>query len=244
MAIPKIIHYCWLSNEPVPKKFQQCMASWHTLMPDYEFWKWDFSRFPQGKIAWVDEAFAARKYAFAADYIRLFALYNHGGIYMDMDVEVLKPFDDLLERREFIGWEHNGKNLEVAVFGTEAHVPWLQAGLNYYEEKHFDANRAFQEISPIVILKAMQTHGWGVTKLGNPKPNCVEIFPSDYFSPKNWTHGKLHVTSNTYCIHHFSDTWVSTGQRWEKKFWNLLGLKTQHVTWHLDKLLRKIGLRK
>mgnify|MGYP000909436519 FL=1 len=94
--IPKIIHYCWLSNDPIPESLQKCMNSWKEKIPDYQLKKWDFTTFPKSKSKWVEEAFDNKKYAFAADYIRLYAIYNEGGIYMDMDIEVIKRFDDLL----------------------------------------------------------------------------------------------------------------------------------------------------
>ena len=88
--IPKIIHYCWLSNDPIPEKLQEYMKSWKEKLPDYEFKLWNFDCFDINSSQWVKEAFEAKKYAFAADYIRLYAVYNYGGIYMDMDVEVIK----------------------------------------------------------------------------------------------------------------------------------------------------------
>lgn len=116
--IPKIIHYCWLSDDPVPEKLQNYMKSWKKYLPDYEFMKWDFKRFPKDKCAWVSEAFDNKKYAFAADYIRIYALYNYGGIYLDMDVEVLKSFDDLLSLPYFLCCDEDGEGPEVAAFGA------------------------------------------------------------------------------------------------------------------------------
>ena len=84
--IPKIIHYCWLSNDKIPQNLQQCMVSWKEKLPDYKFIKWDFSRFDKECSPWVKEAFEHKKYAFACDFIRLYAVYNYGGIYMDMDI--------------------------------------------------------------------------------------------------------------------------------------------------------------
>lgn len=95
--IPKKIHYCWLSNEPLPAKLQACVESWKKYLPDYEIVKWDLNKFPLEKNIWVRQAFESKKYAFAADYIRLYALATEGGIYFDSDVEVIKPFDDLLD---------------------------------------------------------------------------------------------------------------------------------------------------
>ena len=80
--IPKIIHYCWLSNDPIPDDLKKCMDSWKEKLPDYEVMLWNFDRFPKTKSQWVSDAFDNKKYAFAADYIRLNALYNYGGIYL------------------------------------------------------------------------------------------------------------------------------------------------------------------
>lgn len=99
--IPKIIHYCWLSGDPVPQNLQDYMATWKAKLPDYEFILWDRNRFDLHSSEWVRQAFEARKYAFAADYIRLYAVYHYGGIYMDMDIEVVKPFDELLDSPYF-----------------------------------------------------------------------------------------------------------------------------------------------
>lgn len=97
--IPKVIHYCWISGDPFPEKIQKCVDSWKRVLPDYEVVLWDYAKIHALNVRWCEEAIACKKYAFAADYIRFYALYNYGGIYLDSDVEVLKPFDDLLELR-------------------------------------------------------------------------------------------------------------------------------------------------
>lgn len=79
--IPKTIHYCWLSGDPIPQDLLRCMESWQRVLPDYEFKLWNFNVFPKNSSLWVKQAFDAKKYAFAADYIRLYAVYNYGGIY-------------------------------------------------------------------------------------------------------------------------------------------------------------------
>ena len=86
--IPKQIHLCWLSGDPYPAKIEKCLASWKKHLPDYEVVLWDTERFDLESVPWVKQAFEAKKYAFAADYIRFYALYNYGGIYLDSDVEV------------------------------------------------------------------------------------------------------------------------------------------------------------
>ena len=225
--IPKIIHYCWLSDDPVPAELQNYMASWKKFLPDYEFWKWDFTRFPRGTSQWVDEAFDNKKYAFAADYIRIFALYNYGGIYLDMDVEVLKPFDDLLSRREFICWEADHKGPEVAAFGAEPKNFWMETWLKYYENRHFVKSDGKFDVLPLpqVLMKVMANNGWKWSKIGESVANSVEIFSSDYFSPKSYQDGKIYLTEKSYCIHHFAGSWLSP----KAKFFNKL--KPLHLFW-------------
>ena len=143
MPIPKIIHYCWLSGEPYPELVQRCMQSWREKLPDYEFILWDMSRFDNHSVPWVEQACNVKKWAFAADYIRLYALYNYGGIYLDSDVEVLRPFDDLLDRPYFFGREHtpdrieNQDSIEAATMGAEKELPFLKKVMGFYEDHEF-----------------------------------------------------------------------------------------------------------
>ena len=136
--IPKIIHYCWLSNDPIPSNIQHYMDSWKKYLPDYEFIHWNFDKFDKSSSRWVSEAFDNKKYAFAADYIRLYALYHYGGIYLDMDVEVLKSFNPFLSLQTMMGWQYGkGKGLEVAAFGVERHASWVKLCLDSYDKRPF-----------------------------------------------------------------------------------------------------------
>src|SRR5690606_4052586 len=104
--IPKIIHYCWLSSDAFPPLVEQCLASWEENLKGYELHRWNMENAPA--VPWVHEAYKEKKYAFAADYIRFYALYQMGGIYLDADVEVFKSFDALLANRSFIGFDKMG----------------------------------------------------------------------------------------------------------------------------------------
>ena len=122
--IPKIIHLCWLSGDAYPNKIAKCIDSWKRIMPDYEIVLWDTKRFDLNQSLWVKQAFEKKKYAFAADYIRFYALYTMGGIYLDSDVEVLKRFDDFLDLPYFMGAEKAGTP-EAAIMGAEKDVTGL-----------------------------------------------------------------------------------------------------------------------
>lgn len=213
--IPKIIHFCWMSGDPYPEKIQRCIDSWRTNLPDYEIWLWDAKHFDVNSSVWVKEAFERKKYAFCADYIRLFALYNYGGIYLDSDVEVLKSYNDLLDLPYFMGFESSG-HIEAATIGAEKHNEFLGKMLEYYQGRHFvkaDGNLDIV-IMPEVIDKVIG----GVYKINHI--NCKEqfshnkstlnVFSYDWFSPIDST-GKRYVlraTNNTYSIHHFVSAWV------------------------------------
>src|SRR5690606_10065703 len=99
--IPKIIHYCWFGNGRKPQKVEKCMRSWSKRLKDYRFIEWNESNFDISMNDYVKEAYSERKFAFVSDYVRLYALYQYGGIYLDTDVEVLKPFDPLLSHQAF-----------------------------------------------------------------------------------------------------------------------------------------------
>ena len=103
MSIPKKIHYCWFGRGQMPELAIKCLASWKKNLPDYEVIEWNEDNFDINSNRYVKEAYESKKYAFVTDYVRLYVLYNHGGIYMDTDVEVLKPLDVFLVNRAFTG---------------------------------------------------------------------------------------------------------------------------------------------
>ena len=251
--IPKIIHYCWLSDNPIPNELQHYMSSWKKHLSDYEFVKWDFSRFDINSSIWVKEAFENKKYAFAADYIRMYALYTMGGIYLDMDVEVLKSFDDLLNQDHFLCYENSEHKVpEVAAFGTCKESKWVKQILQYYQDRHFvNEDGSFQTTPlPLVSKSVLYENGITFAEVQNisgfqqVSENNLAILPCDFFSPKSYTTGKLKVTQNTYSIHRFSGSWLPWEQRMEHRLWQALGLKPHRIMWHVDKWLRKIGINR
>ena len=216
--IPKIIHYCWLSNDAFPEHIQYCVDSWKKYLQDYDFILWNFDRFPKGKSLWVDQAFEYKKYAFAADYIRLYALYNYGGIYLDCDVEVIKPFDKYMELSTMICWQKDVPGLEVAAFGVEKGLPWIKESLDYYENRPFIKNDGgFDvEVLPEVIEKRLIKQGYSLNNVNSleeakcfTNPKAIPVLPSDYFSPKSYLTKEISITKNTVSVHHFDGSWKS-----------------------------------
>ncbi len=242
--IPKRIHYCWLSDEPLPEKLQRCIESWHKYLPDYSIIKWDLNRFPLTKSIWVKQAFERRRYAFAADYIRLYALATEGGIYLDSDVEVLKSFDNLLHLPYFICKENSPQGIEAAIIGAEVNTPWIIECLRYYEGKTFVSpdGKEQTQVLPSILKKCIDEH-FHLQEISCPlefdySPDSVCVLPMDYFSPKNYVTKKIRITNNTYAIHHFAGTWQPLWKKLLLRVWVPLTVKFPIQTSWLKKILR------
>ena len=216
--IPKIIHFCWLSGDKYPKLIQQCIATWKTKLPDYEFMLWDTKKFDLESTLWTKQAFESKKYAFAADYIRLYVVYKYGGIYLDTDVEIVKNFDDLLHLPYFIGLEQNDI-IEAAVFGAEKETDWLADCMRYYDNRPFIKDDGSPDL--LILPKIMEgqieqnkklvsmgkSDLQNLNKLIQDKTKLL-LFPSEFFSAKNHETQKVSKSRDTYSIHHFNNSWI------------------------------------
>lgn len=220
--IPKIIHYCWLSGDPFPSDILACMNSWKKQLSDYEFILWDLTRFDINSSNWVKQAFECKKYAFASDYIRLFALYNYGGVYLDTDVEVIKSFNGLLHFPYFLCKEETIHGIEAATLGAEKGTQWIGDCLKHYEGRNFLVNgKMDQRVLPEVINNSLLAHGYSLNYISNPEEfvinkKYINILSSDYFSPKNHSSKRIITTENTYSIHHFAASWSDNQSRLQK----------------------------
>lgn len=206
--IPKIIHYCWFGGKEIPEQLKKYMASWKKYCPDYELKLWNEENFDINSNQYVREAYENKKYAFVTDYVRLFALYNYGGIYMDTDVEILKPLDGFVQNKAFFGFESKDY-IQTALIGSEPSHPIIKEFLDYYSNRHFINNSGECDTTTNVkiITKILKQHD---LKLNNEIQNiCDAVFyPSDYFCPIDWKTKKKNVTKNTYAIHWFEGSWI------------------------------------
>lgn len=216
--IPKIIHLCWLSGDPYPPKIAKCLKSWKTFLSDYEIMLWDTNRFDLESSLWVKQAYENKKYAFAADYIRFYALYHYGGIYLDSDVEVLKSFDDLLDLPYFVGAEKAGTP-EAAIMGAGKGCDWIKQCLDYYNHRSFvkyDGNLDIRKLPEIMNEQILKLKPLRVLSLDESKQirtldfsKEVLIFNDVYFSPKIFDSREVELTPYTYAIHHYQNSWFS-----------------------------------
>lgn len=248
--IPKIIHYCWLSNDPFPKDIAAYMDSWKSVLPDYEFMLWDLNKDNVGEKLWVKQAFKAKKYAYAADYIRIYALHEYGGIYLDTDVEVIKNFDDLLHLPYFAGTE--GDNwIEAAILGAEKGADWLKDILSYFNKPFINSDGSYAmitlpQVMNSIIEKKRQINVAGRKEIFESIDQYYQshfyLFEEDFFSPKNMGTGIIKKTNNTYAIHHFAMSWIPSNKKFipnlKRKMMKLFGVNNMNAAIKLIRLFK------
>lgn len=217
--ITKTIHYCWFGKGEMPEKSKECIASWKKYCPDYEIKEWNESNFDLNCCDYVKEAYQTKKWAFVSDYARFEILYKYGGLYFDTDVEVIKPFDEIIGNGSFMGLQpgkRTGKGMEFEVnpglgLGAEAGLPILKEILDYYHSMHFLTENGGQNLVTIVdhTTEILKKHGMKNTNEIQDVEG-IRIYPSDYFCPLDFNTGELTITPNTHSIHHFVASWFST----------------------------------
>lgn len=212
--IPKIIHYCWFGRNPLPESAIKCINSWRKFFPDYEIKEWNEDNFDVNIISYTEEAYSAKKYAFVSDYARFWILYKYGGLYFDTDVEVIKSFDDIIERGGFMGIEVDGKDgdyPQVAPglgLGIESKHPIYKAIIDYYQDLHYLDENGYPNNITVVKhnTKVLKDNGLQQTnKL--QEVGGIWIYPKDYFNPLDDLTGKLLITENTRSIHWYMRSW-------------------------------------
>ena len=237
--IPKIIHYCWFGRSEMPNLVLQCIVSWHRYMPDWNYHLWSEDNFDiLSAPVYVLEAYQAKKYAFVSDYVRLWALEREGGVYMDVDFEVYKPFDDLLDKYDaFAGYEGSKRNpVMMGVIAAKAHHPWIQGMLQTYNQRSFIKADGSYDMTPNTgyFLGWMQERGFVAD--GQEKDFMgVHILPVECFCPVLTTGENLQC-ERTYCEHKGLHSWSGTGG-WKDKMLSFLGEKWKTK---LIKLKRKL----
>lgn len=224
-TIPKIIHYCWFGRNPLPPMAEMCIASWRKHLPDYEIKEWNEENFDITINSYVEEAYHLRKYAFVSDYARFWVLYNYGGIYFDVDVELLKPIDDILAKGPFMGLEniYNGgeyrgcKALPAAGLGMAVYpqMEILKDMMEYYRTAHFISMKGKISYKTVVLIVTDILLAKGAIIDANNISLCagMYLYPEEYFNPKELATGKITITDNTRSIHHFAGTWVEHKKR-------------------------------
>lgn len=209
--IPKIIHYCWFGGKEKPEIVKRCIKSWKDILVDYEIKEWNESNFDINSNLFVKQAYEAGKFAFVSDFVRVNALYNYGGIYLDTDVEVFKSFDDLLDNDSFWGFEEKNY-IATSTIGCKKGNKLIKEFLSKYDDKKFIFENGQENLETNVSIVSEIISSLGVEM--NNKYQKIEglatFYPQEYFSPYDYINCYSKATSNTYAIHHFYKSWLPT----------------------------------
>lgn len=207
--IPKIIHYCWFGHSEKPELAKRCIASWRKFCPDFEICEWNEDNCVCLDIPFMAEAYAAKKYAFVSDVMRLIVLEQYGGVYFDTDVEVVRDISPLLNDEGFIGFENDQFVASGLTIAAVAHHPVIQAMIAEYEKLHYVQPDG--SITPVGCprLNSDVMERFGLVRNGQEQIVAgIHVYPDDYFNPMDSATGKLTKTENTYSIHWYSMSWM------------------------------------
>ena len=221
--IPKTIHYCWFGDSAFPDLAWRCLVSWHEHMPDWKYKLWNEDNFDVNSHPYTKEAYEAGQYAFVSDYVRLYALEREGGVYLDVDFEVFKSFEDLLDYPAFAGFE--GSKHHPVMMGVCASVPhgeWISEMLCAYEDRRFVRNGK-SDLTTIVQIVTSKMSSNGFCQDGTEQDyKDLHVFPVDYFCPRLTT-GEYVRSDNTYCEHLGLNSWARNAPGWKNWLKRLLG---------------------
>lgn len=218
MAIPKVIHYCWFGGTKLPDEVLLCINSWKKYCPDYEIIQWDEQNYDYKKYRFSAEAYAAGKWAFVSDVARLDIIYHYGGIYLDTDVELIKPLDFLLKEKGFMGMERGRVVATGLGFGAEKGNKLIKANLECYIHESFLKKDGTYNLKacPIVTTDCLEAYGLerrdSLQDLGE-----IKIFPSEYFCPQLLYDGSAETTEKTVSIHHYMASWTTEKEKQKAK---------------------------
>jgi hypothetical protein len=211
--IPKKIHYCWFGRGVLPVLGRKCIDSWKKFLPDYEIIKWDEDSFDVYSNRYVREAYENRKFAFVSDYVRLYALYHNGGIYMDTDVEVLKSLDKFLIHEAFSGFE-SPQHMPTGIIASVKGQHFIGELLSEYKDRYFIGPDGMFDTTTNVRAITVSALRYGLRLDGTKQTvNGLTLYPPEYFCPYDDITGIKRITENSHCIHWFSKTWFDPTMR-------------------------------
>lgn len=214
MAIKKIIHYCWFGDNIMPVKEAECIKTWKTYFPDYEFILWNDNNFDYAGCRFSKQAYENKKYAFVSDYARAKVLLEYGGLYLDTDVKVLKRFTNILENVNAIAGFERRAFIGTAIIGCQPHDPCIKELLKYYESHDFvQADGSFDNIANVSILTDILKERGLVLGGQRQKVAGYEIYNREVFYPKKLKEDEFDITGDTLAVHMCTNSWLTDRER-------------------------------
>jgi len=228
---PKIIHMCWFSTDPYPVEIKVCLDSWRRVLPDYKIKLWGMADARALNIAYVNEALDARRWAFAADVVRFYALWAEGGVYMDSDIYLYRRFDEFLPEEggcstfhEKIYPEHEGFGLQAAFLMGDKGNEFCGRMVEYYRSHHYLLPDGTHDdtISPFVMRAMAVELGYKSEDREMRLPGLT-VYPTHFLAPRK----RYTVDRSTVGQHRVYGSWRKRklGRRIEirvKHIWNVV----------------------
>ncbi len=236
--IPKVIHYCWFGGNPLPEEAVKCVNSWKKYCPDYVIKEWNENNFDIDCCRYVREAYDAKKWAFITDYVRLYAMVNEGGIYMDTDVEVVKSLDVFLRHQAFSGFQ-TVDSIPTGIMACEKGYGPFTELLAEYDRREFITDNGELNVTPNTVYITNLFLKYGLQLNNSFQIVCgFALYPFDYFCAKSYHTGIVHTTENTYTIHHFAGSWLTDESKRRKEF---RGKMTEKYGYFIGSAIYKIA---
>lgn len=227
-GIPKIIHYCWFGGAELPENVVKCINSWKKYCPDYEIIQWNERNYDIKKNPYMWEAYQHKKWGFVSDYARLDIVYHYGGIYLDTDVEIIRPIDVFLEYAAFAGMEQPGIVAMGLGFGACKGNPLIKEIMEVYDTISFIREDGTLNLTPSPQFQTRVLKKYGLRNENiNQTIKGMEIFSTEYFCPIEFSTNIMRKTKNTYLIHHFTASWYTPKQERLRKL--KLNLNKKHI---------------
>lgn len=214
--IPKKIHYCWFGRGEMPKLMKKCLKSWKKYCPDWKIVRWDEDSFDIHSTAWTEQAYEAKKYAFVADFVRLKALYELGGVYLDADQELIKPLEPFLHHKAFLGFMGK-ESVSAGVIGAEPAHPVIGEMRDYFQDRPYCQNSR-QDTTPNTdwITRLLVEKGLRINDEYQTVAE-VAVYPQTYFCPTSCLSVENCITEDTVSLHHWAMSWRSEKGRRDMK---------------------------
>ncbi len=216
--IPKLIHYCWFGNQIKPEFVNECILGWKEVLPHYQIMEWNESNFNVDLNNYVRQAYDAGMFAFVSDYVRLHSIFQYGGIYLDTDVEVLRPFDDLLKNDVVLGFEQKNFIATSTLLAKKGSI-FIKDFMDSYEKRVFVRNDGSLDLTTNVQMLTDRMISIGLVrdnrrqKLTYKDKEELVVLEQKYLSPFNCINNTWCMDSSTYVIHHFKSSWSSASFR-------------------------------
>lgn len=216
--IPKKIHYVWVGGKKKPKDIERCIKSWKKNLKDYEIIEWNENNFDINSNKFTKEAYKAKKWAFVSDYIRMYAIYNEGGIYLDTDNLVLESLDKFLNDRAFVGFENHSYPY-TAAFGAEKKHPFVKKVLDYYQNRdfEFDSKDQLKAVNTKIVSEILvKDFGCKVNNKKQLLKEGIRVYPDNIL---------CNPSSSSSVIHIFTGTWMEGAKPLARKLNKFIKLR-------------------